>query len=507
MPNDSSIFSKLSIHFVFMILLVAAVVTPNFLGLKVPNDGVYYVALADSMINSGIQTNLITFPPTAITTHQNGIVFIIIVLKLALSSSWWLGYIICVAFIWAITARYLFVFFYNQIGHIYLKKSTLLPLILCYIPIIHYTTLSAISNFFNEAIIIPICWFLFAFYSNNFTEFKHGRHNDLTLPRKVLLKIGFLVGFFLIFGMFFRIQILTFIVAFAVTFKIFRILSIKSVIGIISVSLLIFFTFINYDISPAWMNFLTQSTAISGAILYDKVWVFLSLMASPLSMISFDTPIEALHHYYINDAVSVVASFLVFYGLIVMRRTHVSVYVLSALLLFLNVIFILFLPINSGRFELPVLILILTIYLYALSGVSSFISLRLITWGAALVSCVLLTFIPIYTSKYFNSDTSRNTYNRIQITNELNRMIPEIGEFVVYSQFSRITYWVTGLPSCVVEPAECTKLQDLPNNSSILFIGNESDFLLNTNLAKYTFSDQLSDEQHKFGVWLLEPRV
>ena len=60
------------------------------------------------------------------------------------------------------------------------------------------------------------------------------------------------------------------------------------------------------------MNFLTQSTAISGAILYDKVWVFLSLMASPLSMISFDTPIEALHHYYINDAVSVVASFLVF---------------------------------------------------------------------------------------------------------------------------------------------------------------------------------------------------
>lgn len=461
------------VHLFVVTSLITLIVSLTFFDFRFPGDGAYYHALSDHLLSTGSLKDVTVIPHGPVVTRQNGIVFFIASIKYIFGKFWWVAYIAVVSVLWAVFVTKMHSTVCMIIKETKLLRFFSLSVFISYIPLLHYNSILSIGGFVNESIFLPLIWILFL------DCFKVLHSPDLFSKSQFFKELEvrtILIGLFVvIFGVIFRIQSITFILAIFAGLAFCRHISFRIFLAICAVPLLVFLILSHYQDSSTSDRIMAEVLSVKGFPL-NNMFRFFSQLASPISLISVSPSRGFLAGSFVSLGVICFASVLSILGLITVFKRSKALCLTFSLLILLNGLFLIVLPMHSARYEHILTVPVLLLYLYGLSCFRHSLSLRKIQLLSFLFVLGSTGLVAGYAENYFKGSDSSTTFFKIRgYVSSLERLKGR-NNFIIYSEEPRYTYWYSGLASCSVAPPECFSANSLTSDDDIYYVGSKEFF-------------------------------
>ena len=473
-------------------------------GLKFPNDGVYYIAVASSLLEHGKPQDISVIPAGPFLTHQNGIIYFILLLKYALGDIWIVGYIFIVTVLWSNLSLVLVNLFSNLIKSYFSRELLFIPLVFCFVPILNFSSLNTISGMYNEAIINPVLWISFALFLKHLSQ-----KNFTIITNKKYFNIDYLyifsiVLFVYLLGLFFRIQAATYIVSFYCYLVYFKFITFKKATIILIIPFLLFAVYVDRIEAPFSSNLISKVFSIGPSDLAERSLRVLSLITSPISLMSSSSPVYLIkeHIFYILLPATILFAF----GLKNLMKINSQIFSLIVLIFFFNAVFVFLMPVYSYRYEQLVLVPGLVLYLFLLFSLFEKKPQLIINALTVIIIVASLCLSFFYTTLYLKNKTEGNLFDQVNVHSQIAGVIENIGPSVIFSQNARLTYWESGHRSCVETVTTCKNLLNLKEKYNVVFVGDVENLRANLHLDGYQIKEALIFGSSKHNIWLLEAR-
>lgn len=444
----------------------------NYFSYLNPGDGVFYISLADSLVDNGKLQDIATIPPHHHITYQNGIVYVIALLKVIFHSYWIIPYTVIISFLWSIAYYKCYILIFRLFN-----SHVLAALFLC-VNFLQVETLVYSNSFYNESVYNPLLLLFMTHFLGISLFQREGafRIKTIIAHQNQILQIIILI-LFLTLGIFFRNQHLTLllsIMAYTLVFE--RKLFAKMAIVLVITG--IFF----------YAYFFSIGKAISLDFIVNHIYSSLS----GISTCSFIFIINQFIYYLypqrlfgqcsnISVGFGIIGLIIVFYGMLQMRRRMGEIFYLVVIYIITTFLFILIITppyFADNRYSgegIQFLILLFTFG--GLEGISSKfpkISIRIL--GLALTTFVICFFFMAYLHFYrINNNDSKKTFNKYSVVQTFKEM-HQPRNFLIYATDYRLVYWYLKEPVCTVEPDQCAKLKGASIESPIVYIGDRNEF-------------------------------
>lgn len=471
--NQTGWSSNFRLHLFVVTSLITFIVSLTFFNFRFPGDGAYYHALSDHLLSTGSLKDVTVIPHSPVITRQNGIVFFIASIKYIFGKLWWVAYIAVVTVLWTVFVTKMHLTVCLIIKETKTLRFFSLSILISYIPLLHYNSILSIGGFINESIFLPLIWILFLDCFNvlhspdSFSKSKFFKELEVE---------AILIGLFVVmFGVIFRIQSITYILAIFAGLAFCRLISCRMFFAIFAVPLLVFLILSHYQYSSTSDRILAEILSIRD-LPFNNVFRFFSQLASPISLISVAPPRGFLAGSIVSLGVICFASILSILGLIAVFKRSRALCLTFSLLILLNGLFLIVLPMHSSRYEHILTVPVLLLYLYGLTCFWHSLSLRKIQILSFFFVLGSTGLVAGYAENYFKGSDSSTTFFKIRgYVSALDRVKSQ-SNFIIYSEEPRYTYWYSGLASCSVAPPECFSANSLTSDDDIYYVGSKEFF-------------------------------
>jgi hypothetical protein len=478
--------------------VVGVGVFANFTTVKYPNDGVYYVAAASSLLDTGRHVNATVTPPGPPITRQNGIVYVLAALMRATGRGWPVAYALLVTALWTCAVLAMGRFFGALIGGHKLRESSTSRVgsstpgdALAFLAFLQYDILNDSTSFMNEAIYLPVLCLVAAQVGRQLIGLRSRaelRTAIARLPRSsILVAVAFLV-----LGLFFRSQ---HAVVLAVALVVLALAGRAGVgLALAGAAFGAFAVYTRWFAAPPSDGFLARILAFQSVDGSDLPFA-VGLFTSPLSLtkvVPFDHPVALV--------AGVAMAGLCGTGLARMKQRHTWLATLIALYVAGSLAFLVLLPIEHSRYYAPVNAALVAC-LAALAP--RHMSAR--RWQAGVLAGVLASggAVAVYVTSYLAGDKHepawRGGYPQL-LAHHRYRAERSRDRSLTYSRQPRMAYWVLGVPACVPAPADCADALGR-SYDRVVFIGRKDELEGQDGLRGFQISEPVTQPIDGYAAW------
>jgi hypothetical protein len=456
--------------------VVAVGVFANFTTIKYPNDGVYYVAAAAALIETGRHVNATVVPAGPPITRQNGIVYALAGLMRVTGRAWPIAYALLVTALWTCAILALARFYGALIeaapasdsGGRHPPGPSVPGMPACGLAIftaLQYDILNDSTSFMNEAIYLPV-WFLVAAEAGR-RLLGVGSRAELaaviarTPPSATLVAVVFLAS-----GLFFRSQHAVVLALASVAL----VLAGRTGAGLalLGVAVGSFALYARWVEAPQSDDFLAWTLSFQSVNGSDPAFA-IGLFTSPLSL----TKVAPFGHPLMLAAGLGVAA-LCGAGLARLRRRHAWLAGALALYIAGSMAFLVLLPIEHSRYYAPVnAALVACLAGLAPRDVSARMLQGAVLAGVFASAAAVAVYVGSYLAGEKHEPAWRGVYPQLQAHYRF-RAESARDRSLAYSRQPRMAYWVLGVPACIPAPPACAAASGR-SYDRVVFIGRKDE--------------------------------
>jgi hypothetical protein len=453
----------------------------NFTGIKFPNDGVYYLNIAENLINHGLFQDTISVPINPAVTHQNGIVFCLVVLKLVFGKYCFVAYVVLISVLWFYALKKMY-----ELAR-YLGISKTVSIILGFVMYTKPEILTSNLSLSNESIYLPLCYYAVS----DFLIKLNGNNRD---------KNNALLYLFLVIGLFFRNQHITILFTLFFSAWMFKLDERKAVTIFSIMGGLLFFIYVGLTPHLINQNLVNESFVIGNRFSLEKISFVLRQFAN-IYMPGF----FFVKYVVFNLLLGLVFFSLFLFGLwkICNQEKYKRLGILLILLIGSNSLFLFVLPFSDDRYSVVMHFYILLVQVSILTGFRKSIQKTI----PVMFVIVTISLFALILFKYVNGTKGRVPVYGMLKQYEEYKTLPDIkNENIIYfSESPRMTYWMLEKSSCDLSPAECAEYFKYDEKTSdMVYFGSITKFNNRKQLAGYKVADCLISKCKNYGIWRIE---
>ena len=469
-----------------VLIVVAAGVALNFSSLRTPNDGVYYVAAAQALVETGAHVDATVVPYGLPITRQNGIVYVLAAMMGIAGPAWPVLYVLAVAMLWA-AAIIVMARFYRELRRGVAadpwtrREAWVLAGLTC----LHYDLWNDSTSFMNEGIYVPVFFALAAETGRRLIGVR--TRAEATAALGGMSRWAGMTGLvFLLAGLFFRNQhvvLLALIAAAGLSLRNHRLLALAAPAAVAA-----FAAYVAWLPAPVTDAYLATVTSAESFELADAAYA-LAIVTGPLSltkMLPYDHPLTVVTALVM--AVATIAG---------LRQTWRRDRVLSgALALYLagTAVFLVMLPFAYTRY-------------YALANLPLIAAWSMLLptraasarWLAVPVAVIAMVCV-LYVRSYFSGEKREQAYPQL-VAHQRAALL--IGDALVYSSQPRMVAWVLGVPACGAPPDACAAARGVEAGTPAVFIGRKDELEGQHGLHDYVLTRALTETSDGYAAWLV----
>lgn len=475
--------------------IVVLGVAANFSAIKTPNDGVYYVAAARALVETGAHVDATQVPPGPPITRQNGIVYALAAMIAVAGDGWPVLYALTVAALWMGAVVAAARFFGRLRGAAVGVQPGPTDWVLALCTFFQYDLVNDATSFMNEGIYVPALFILAAYAGRRLIGVRtseHLRSSFATVPRSFVLG-GTL---FVVTGLFFRNQHVVLLPLVALALAISRRPVMAAALPIAAVAAFAWYaSWLPAPVTDAYLETLVGLESLD----QSDISYSLAMFTGPLwltKVLSYDHPFVVL--------AGLAAAAAVVVGLLRMRRDHPWLAAAIALYLAGTLAFLALLPFVSTRyFSLAQLPIVVTWSVLLPNRVRVW---RLVTVAATIVALVM----GIYARSYVTGEKREQAYPQLVAHQRAESVI---GPALVYSSQPRMVTWVLGMPACAAPPLECDIARGRQGSSGatmgppLVFIGRGDELEGQDGLVGYAITRALTEPVQGYAAWQVAKAV
>jgi hypothetical protein len=453
--------------------IVAGGVSANFTTIKYPNDGVYYVAAAATLLESGHHVNATVSPPGPPITRQNGIVYALTGLMRVTGPLWPIAYAVMVTALWTGAILALARFYGALAGGDEAPGSatgrkpgpSLLAYSLALFTFLQYDILNDSTSFMNEAIYLPV-WFLVAADAGRQLIGVRSRAALAAavarMPRSsVLVAVAFLV-----LGLFFRTQHAVVLALALVCLALAG--RAGAGVALTGAAVGMYVIYARAIDAPPSDDFLAWTLSLQSVGGSDPAFA-IGMFTSPFSLtkvVPFGHPVTLVAGLGLAGLCGA--------GLARMHRCHSWLAGAIALFIAGSVAFLVLLPIEHSRYYAPVnAALVACLAALAPRDVSVRSVQGAVLAGLLASAATVSVYVTSYLAGEKHDPAWRGVYPQL-LTHYRYRAEEPRGRSLVYSRQPRMAYWVLGVPACIPAPPDCAVASGRTYDH-VVFIGRKDE--------------------------------
>jgi len=470
-----------------VLIVVAAGVAANFSPLRTPNDGVYYVAAAQALVETGAHVDATVVPHGLPITRQNGIVYVLAVMMGIAGAAWPVLYVLAVAMLWA-TAIIVMARFYRELRRgadpdpWTRREAWLLAGLTC----LHYDLWNDSTSFMNEGIYVPVFFALAAETGRRLIGVRTGA--EATAALGGMSRWAAMTGLvFLLAGLFFRNQhvvLLALVAAAGPSLRNHRLLGLAAPLAAVAA----FAVYVAWLPAPVTDAYLATVTGAESIELADAAYA-LAMFTGPLSLtkvLPYDHPLTI-----VTALVMAVATIA---GLRQMWRRHRVLSGALAVYLAGTAVFLVMLPFTYTRYYALANLPLIAAWSTLLPTRAA--SARWLSVPAAIIAMVVV----LYVRSYLSGEKREQAYPQL-VAHQRAALL--IGDALVYSSQPRMVFWVLGVPACGGPPDACAVARGVEAGTPAVFIGREDEIEGQHGLRGHVLTRALTEPSAGYAAWLV----
>lgn len=474
-------------------VIVALGVAANFTSLKTPNDGVYYVAAARALVDTGLHVDATVVPHGPPITRQNGIVYALAGMMLVAGDAWPVAYTVVVAALWAWAVLAMARFYGALTGDGASGANGYLPAV---ITLLQYDLLNDSTSFMNEGLYAPVLFALAAEVCRRLVSVSTRAQVAQAcgaMPRAlVLASLTFILT-----GMFFRNQHVVLLPLAAVALALAGRWLLALVVPLAALAAFAAYAaFLPAPVTDGYFATLLSADSIEAS---DPTYA-LAFFTGPLSLtkvLPYEHPVAVI--------AGLTMAALVVVGLLRMWRHHPFLAAALTIYIIGTVVFLVLLPFVSTRYyALANLALVAALSRTGPfspvearragpSGPARHIGVRLIV-----AVSLGLTVATAYAWSYFSGTKPEQAYPQL-VAHQ--RAAPLMASALVYSSQPRMVWWILGRPACAAPPGDCAAAVGVAAGASPVFIGRDDELEGQGGLRGYRIVQALTAPVEGYAAW------